>query len=170
MDWVFETYEENDPAGYYTLHFGGPLYAIVEPIDGGRYQMYICLEEMDATVSPILPHGSLAAAQTAAMPAIMDILDAWRQQAIEAWRPQVARPSVSLRQPKERKFKKVAFRDWKRALDSELRQCLKEPRSVQGLSSHFSGKKLREMHRQGAKPPLAAQSLAEKLLDDGWTY
>ncbi len=83
--WRFEPYEDDSSDdGYYTFRAGGPLYVVVEPANPG-WQMCIFLEETDDPVCPVSSPDSLAAAQAAAGPAILDILEAWRQQTLEVW-------------------------------------------------------------------------------------
>ena len=83
--WRFEPYEDNGADdGYYTFRAGGPLYAVVEPADTG-WQMCLFLAESDMPVGPVSRPAPLAAAQAAAGPAILDILETWRRQVVEVW-------------------------------------------------------------------------------------
>ena len=82
--WRFEPYEDGSGDGYYTFRTGGPLYAIVEPADTG-WQMCLFLAESDMPVGPVSPPASLAAAQAAAGPAILQVLETWRRQVAEVW-------------------------------------------------------------------------------------
>jgi hypothetical protein len=83
--WHFEPYEDGSNNGYYTFRTGGPLYAIVEAADTG-WQMSVYLEETDMPIGPPASvTDSLAAAQAAAGPAILKVLEAWQQQTLEVW-------------------------------------------------------------------------------------
>lgn len=76
--WKFELFDEDAPAdgGYYTFRVGVPVYANVEPKNGG-WLMSISTEENDDDISNTV-YQELEAAKAAAGPAILALFDTWR--------------------------------------------------------------------------------------------
>jgi len=83
--WKFEAYDDDAPTdGYYTFRAGpgGPLYAMVEPQDNGAWQAAVYLEDGDELIGAPANYPTLAAAQEAAILALLAILESWISQVL----------------------------------------------------------------------------------------
>ncbi len=76
--WKFQPYEDN---GFYILQVGGPLSAVIEQ-HGATWRLLISHEEGSDEPLIVQEHHSLAAAQAAAAPAMLALLDMWRNQLV----------------------------------------------------------------------------------------
>jgi hypothetical protein len=73
--WQYQPYEED---GFYILRPGGPLYAVIEQHGASIWLLLICQTEGPDDPLQVQEHRSLAAAQGAAVPAMLALLDGWR--------------------------------------------------------------------------------------------
>ena len=74
--WKFQPYEDD---GFYVLQVGGPLYAVIEQ-HGSTWRLYIHQEEGSDEPLIVQDHRGLAVAQAAAAPAMLKLLEMWRNQ------------------------------------------------------------------------------------------
>jgi len=65
--------------GFYILQVGGPLYAVIEQ-HGSTWRLLVSHEEGSDEPLIVQDHRSLTAAQAAAAPAMLALLDTWRNQ------------------------------------------------------------------------------------------
>ncbi len=82
--WQYQPYEED---GFYILRPGGPLYAVIEQHGSSIWLLLICRTEGPDDPLQVQEHRTLAAAQAAAVPAMLALLDGWRGRLIALRHP-----------------------------------------------------------------------------------